>query len=99
MQETLKVTCPHCESILVVSRRDGTVLEVRRPLLKDSTGDRFEDAMKKVKGRGVEIEAKVQDARKQEEERRKGADEFFKEALKRAEESKDDQPLNPLDLD
>lgn len=98
MQEEIKVTCPCCQSILVIRRRDGALLETREPLLKESTGDRFEDAFKKVKGRGKEIDSKVQEAKKQEADRRKGAEEFFKEALKRAQETKDEKPFNPLDF-
>jgi len=98
MQEIFKITCPCCRSILVIRRRDGAVLETREPLLKESSGDRFQDAFKKVKERGKEIDSKIQEVKKQEEDRKKGADDFFKEALKRAQETKDEKPLNPLDM-
>lgn len=99
MQEHYKITCPCCDSILIVRRRDGAVIEVRKPLLEESTGDRFQDAFKKVKERGKVINSKIEEVKKIEEERRKGADDFFKEALKRAKETKDEKPVNPLDAD
>jgi adenine-specific DNA methylase len=98
MDETFKVTCPHCDTILIVQRRDGKVLEVRKPLLEESTGDRFEDAFLKVKKRPKEVDEKIAAARQKEKERLKGADDFFKRALTRAKES-DEKPVNPLDQD
>jgi hypothetical protein len=99
MQETFKVTCPCCNSILVIGRRDGAIIEVREPIVKESSGDRFQDAVKRVKGRVEEVDAKLQEAKRLEEERKKGADDFFKEALKRAKESGDTKPYNPLDME
>jgi adenine-specific DNA methylase len=96
MDETFKVTCPDCGTILVVRRRDGKVLEVRKPLLEESTGDRFEDAFLKVKHRPKEVDEKISAAKQKEKDRLKGADDFFKQALARAKES-DEKPVNPLD--
>lgn len=96
MEENIKVTCPECNCVLVIRRRDGELLEVRKPLLEESTGDRFQDAFQKVKGRGKEVEGKVESAKQRERDRLKGADDFFKKALERAKES-DEKPINPLD--
>jgi len=98
MDETFKVTCPDCDNILVVRRRDGKVLEVRRPIVDESTGDRFQDAFQKVKGRARQVDDKVADLKRKEQDRLKGADDFFKEALKRAQKDKE-KPVNPLDRD
>lgn len=97
MEEHFKIKCPGCESILVVQRRDGKVLEVRKPLLEESTGDRFEDAFEKVRKRSGAIDGKVAEVKKKEQERLKGADDFFKQALERA-KNDDEKPVNPLDL-
>lgn len=96
MDEFFKVTCPECDTILIIRRRDGKVLETRKPLIEETTGDRFEDAFKKVKGRPKEVEGKIAEVKKKEEERLKGADDFFKQALERAKES-DEKPVNPMD--
>lgn len=97
--ETMKITCPCCNSILVVERREGKILEVREPIVEESTGDRFEDAFIKVKGRHKEIDGKIAEAKRAEEERKKGAEDFFKNALKRAKETKDEKPVNPFDME
>ncbi|MFP4380489.1 MAG: hypothetical protein ACLFUS_08300 [Candidatus Sumerlaeia bacterium] len=98
MDEHIKVTCPECKCILIIRRRDGKLLETRKPLLEESTGDRFKDAFQKVKGRSQEVDGKVSQLKKKEEERLKGADDFFKKALERAKKDKD-KPVNPLDYD
>ncbi len=98
MDETIKVTCSCCNSVLVIRRRDGQLLETREPILEESTGDRFEDAFLKVKGRHDETEKKVAEAQRKEKERLAGADDFFKKALERAQESEDDTSLNPMDF-
>lgn len=97
MEENLKITCPCCDTILIVRRRDGKLLETREPIIEETTGDRFEDAFKKVKGRGDAVEAKVAEARRREAEKMKGADDFFKQALDRAKESKE-KLINPMDI-
>ncbi|HUT24136.1 MAG TPA: hypothetical protein VM492_07335 [Sumerlaeia bacterium] len=98
MQEAFKITCPCCKSILIVQRRDGKILELRKPLIEESTGDRFEDAFEKVRKRGKEVTEKVAAAKQKEQERLKGADDFFKKALERAKESDDGKPVNPFDM-
>lgn len=98
MEENIKVKCPGCENILIVRRRDGKLLEVRKPIVEESTGDRFEDAFIKVRGSGEAVRAKVAEAKKREAEKLKGADDFFKQALERAKEAGGEKPFNPMDM-
>jgi hypothetical protein len=98
MEENIKVSCPECDCILIIRRRDGEILEVRKPIVEESSGDRFEDAFQKVKGRGKEVDNKVSELKRKEAERLKGADDFFKAALERAKQN-DAKPVNPLDRD
>ena len=81
-----------------VRQRDGKALEVRKPLLEESTGGRFKDAFLKVKKRPKEVDEKITAARQKEKEGLRGADDFLKQALARAKES-DEKPVNPLDQD
>lgn len=96
MEENIKLTCPCCESVIIVRRRDGKILETREPIVEESSGDRFEDAYQKVKARSTEAERKVAEARRKAEERKRTADDFFKQALERA-KGDDEKPHNPLD--
>lgn len=96
----LKVTCPDCKHILIVNRRDGKVVEVRKPLLEESTGDRFEDAMLKVKRSTSEIEKKVESAQERERQKMERLNQLFKEGLEQArKEGPVEKPRREMDLD
>ena len=100
MYETIKVTCPCCKTILIVDRKEGKILEERRPILEESSGDRFQDAMKKVRGQKEFIESKVRDTKKRMQDRKAKLDKIFEEELKKAkEEGLPEKPLRPIDLD
>ncbi len=100
MYETIKVTCPCCKTILIVDRKEGKILEERRPILEESSGDRFQDAMKKVRGQKEFIESKVRDTKKRQQERKGKLDKLFEEELKKAqEEGPPEKPLRTIDLD
>lgn len=100
MDDVIKVTCPDCANVLVVRKRDGKLLEVRRPILEESTGDRFEDAMKKVRGEKDAIAKKFEEARERERTKHERLDALFKEGLERAKaEGPITKPIKPMDLD
>jgi hypothetical protein len=98
---TMNITCPGCQTILVVNKDTGTILEVRAPLVDNPSGDRFADALQahkdhkdKLKGLFSESVAGVSE---QEKERRA----IFEESLKKArQEGVSDEPeLRDIDLD
>lgn len=98
MDDFFRITCPECKTILVVERRTGKVVEVRRPILEQSTGDRFEDAFKKVKERTTLAEEKFRKAQEAEKAKQEKLERLFREAKKKVEESGEElRPLNPYD--
>jgi len=100
MIETMKITCPECKSILVINRKTGDVIEVRKPLLEESTGDRFKDAFEKVKQSRAIVEEKFRQAQEKEKDKFKKLDALFSEKLKEVREKGDiGPPESPLDLD
>ena len=100
MEETLKVTCPVCKSVLIIERKTGNILEVRKPILEDSSGDRFKDAFEKVRQSQAIAEEKFRTAQKKEKEKFKKLDELFNEKLKEVKEKGDTGPPDrPFDLD
>lgn len=101
MPETIKITCPECRNILVVEKKSGKVLEVRKPLLEESTGDRFKDAFLRVKGSQERAEQKFREAQEREREKKSKLDSLFSEKLKEVQEKGDDDipPERPFDLD
>ena len=100
MDDTFKVTCPECNCILVVDRKTGEVIETRKPILEESTGDRFEDAFQKVKKSKEIAEEKFRAAQEKERDKFKKLDDLFSEKLKEAQQKGDiAPPQRPFDLE
>jgi uncharacterized Zn finger protein (UPF0148 family) len=96
----LEVACPECKTILIVRKRDGKIVEVRKPILENSTGSRFDDAELKVKGEKDRIAKKFEEAREREKNKMDRLNALFSEGMKRAkEEGPITKPPSPLDLD
>ena len=100
MDDELKITCPCCKTILIVDKK-GKILEERRPILEESTGDRFEDAFKKVKGAKDLAEAKFREAQQKEKDKMSRLESLFNEGMKKAQESGEppQRPHRDMDLD
>jgi len=85
----------------VVNRVDGTVVEVRQPLVAESSGDRLTDALQAHKEHRNKVaslfSSSLADVAKKEQERK----DVFEESLRRAREMNDDEapPLRDIDLD
>jgi Zn-finger nucleic acid-binding protein len=98
MKEHFKITCPHCQTLLLVDRNTGEILDVRQPLVEKSTGDRFSDAMQKIKRDKQEAEQKFVAAQDYEKHKKEKLDELFSTQLKQAREQGDATP-QPRDID
>lgn len=90
--ETLKVECPDCHTVLIVDRKTGKVLETRKPIVADSTGDRFEDARRKVLDRQQVAEQKFQEASDKRKTRMADLDKFFEEKKGELKDQKIERP-------
>lgn len=101
MLESFKIKCPACDCILIVERRTGKILEIRKPLVERTTGDRFEDAVIKMKKDKASSETEFKKAVSGLDKRSEKLDELFKKSLKDVQESDDDEkpPIKPFDLD
>jgi len=84
-----EVKCPGCAGILIIDRKTGKLVEHRAPILAEgeATGDRFEDARKKVLSSGDRIEDKVAEVRKAQKDKLAKLDALFKERKKEIEDS------------
>jgi hypothetical protein len=98
--ELFEIPCPGCKTILIIRRRDGKLIEARAPIIEDSTGDRFEDAFKKVKRSQGEIERKVAEAKERERTKMDRLNALFKEGMEQAQkEGPVKPPRRDMDLD
>ncbi|MDP7580902.1 MAG: hypothetical protein QGG95_05885 [Nitrospinota bacterium] len=95
-----EIKCPCCNTILVIDRIDGKVIEERRPILEQSSGDRFKDALIKSKQQKVTIENKFKESEKAHKKRSESLQNIFNDSLKKVNESNDkSKPLTPFDYD
>jgi len=95
-----EIKCPCCNTILVIDRIDGKVIEERRPILEQSSGDRFKDALIKSKQQKVTIEKKFKESEKAHKKRSESLQNIFNDSLKKVNESDDkSKPLTPFDYD
>ncbi|HJN02569.1 MAG: hypothetical protein QF907_04585 [Nitrospinota bacterium] len=95
-----EIKCPCCNTILVIDRIDGKVIEERRPILEQSSGDRFKDALIKSKQQKVTIEKKFKESEKAHKKRSESLQNIFNDSLKKVNESNDkSKPLTPFDYD
>ncbi|MBI5816211.1 MAG: hypothetical protein HZB29_11455 [Nitrospinae bacterium] len=99
MDREIKVACPGCQTILIVDRITGELIETRKPLVEKSSGDRFIDAFTKAKDDRDKRAGKLDDIAGQLEKKRKMAEELFKASLNEAKKEKDIKPNNIFDLD
>lgn len=100
MDDVYQVKCPCCSTILVIERRTGKLIEERRPILEQSTGDRYQDALKKVKERGSIAEEKFRKFKEERSTKMAKLDSLFKDTIKKVQESGEEiKPNNPLDMD
>ncbi len=74
----LKIECPTCKTILIVERSNGKVIEVRKPLVENPSGDRFNDAFEKLKNSKKEIEDKFNASLKNVKSPKRSLDDLLK---------------------
>lgn len=100
MDNHLKVICPKCKTVLIVDRITGEIIDVREELVADSTGDRFQDALKKIKHDRAEAEELFAKSQEAEKNKSKTLDDLFKKSLDQVKkEGPIEKPLKKIDLD
>lgn len=100
MAEFLKIECPHCKHILVIDPEKGKLIETRKPLVAESTGDRFKDAFLKLENDKKGAEEKFQKSKQDEAHKKEKLDELFQKSMKKVKESGPvEKGLRDIDLD
>ncbi len=99
MNKTISVTCPGCNDVLIVDRNSGDILEVRKPLVEESSGDRMQDAFTKLSDEKRKRNALFDNMKEDQEKRKKEAESLFDVSLKSAAKTKPERTDNIFDLD
>lgn len=99
MNKTINVTCPGCNDILIVDRNSGAILEVRKPLVEESSGDRMKDAFMKLSEEKKKRNGLFENMKEDQEKRKKESESLFDVSLKVAAKTKPERTDNIFDLD
>jgi predicted nucleotide-binding protein (sugar kinase/HSP70/actin superfamily) len=95
MAANLEITCPCCDSLIVVDRITGEVL-FHKEKEKKITGS-LESMVSNLETQKSEAEKRFEKQLESQKDRARLLEEKFKEALKRAD--KDKPYINPMDMD
>lgn len=99
MLRTLNITCPCCDTILIVDKDNGKILEQRKPLVEKSSGDRFKDALQAQKDHSKKLSGLFSESISNVSKNEKERQELFEDSLKKARKEKIEKPLKDIDLD
>jgi uncharacterized Zn finger protein (UPF0148 family) len=93
--KNFEITCPCCESLLVVDRLNGEILLHKQKERKSSQS--LESMVSNLQTQKSEMEKKFEKQIESQKDRSRILEEKFKEALERVD--KDKPYINPMDLD
>ena len=99
MEKELRITCPCCRSILIVDRISGEILETRKPLVEQSSGDRLKDAFLKQQKDKEKRDSLFSNIKDIQEKKKKLAEELFNASLDDAKKDRDQKPRSIFDAD
>jgi len=96
MAQNFEITCPCCETLIVVDRVSGEVLLHKTKEKK--AGGSLESMVAGLQSQKSEVEKKFDRELASQKDRARLLEEKFREAMQRAEKS-DEKHVNPMDLD
>ena len=97
-KNTVKVTCPHCQSKLTVDPALEAVIAHDPPPPKRAAGD-LGAAFKALEGASAKREEAFKESVKSEQTKGQVLDRKFQEGLKKAKDAPGPPPRRPIDLD
>ena len=95
---TIQVTCPCCNSTLLVDAKAGTVREWKEAKDPRKIAD-LKDAMKLLAEEKARVDARYQEIVKTDKEKGATMDKKFKEFLEKSQDEPTAKPLRDVDLD
>ena len=96
MSQNFEITCPCCESTIVIDRLSGEVL--LHKVKEKKAGGSLESMVAGLQSQKSEMEKKFDRELASQKDRARLLDEKFREAMERADKS-DTKHVNPMDLD
>ncbi len=99
MEREIRIKCPCCDSILIVDRTNGKILETRKPIIEQSTGNRLDDAFIKSEQDREKRDSIFANIKQSQEEKRKLSEELFQASLEEAKKEAPTKPHSIFDAD
>ncbi len=99
VDKDIVVTCACCDSVLIIDRVSGKLVECRKPLVEESSGDRLVDAFKKSKQDRDTRNAIFDNMSDLADNKKKVAEELFKASLEEAKKDPEDKPQSIYDVE
>jgi len=96
MSSNIEITCPCCESTIVIDRLSGEILLHKQKETK--SGQSLEAMVQGLSKQKSELEKRFERQLESQKDRARILEERFKEAMERAEKD-DTKPINPMDYD
>ena len=98
MSETITVTCPHCESSLVIDVAAGVVVEHTAPSRPTHKVD-FDDRLKQLETDKARSADRLAEALREEKDRDRLLEDRFRSLMEKAKDDDGSRPVRDIDLD
>jgi uncharacterized Zn finger protein (UPF0148 family) len=99
MSKNVTVTCPHCETSLVIDVEAGVIVEHAPPVRTHDTID-FDTRLKQMEEEKVRSADRLAEAMRQEKSKDRLMEDRFRSLMEKAKEEDDgSRPLRDIDLD
>jgi len=98
MSKTITVTCPHCDSSLVIDVAAGVVLEHTPPARPQEKVD-FDDRLKQMEAEKARSADRLAEAMRQEKDKDRLMEDRFRSLMEKAKDDDGSRPVRDIDLD
>jgi len=98
MSKTITVTCPHCDSSLVIDVAAGVVLEHTPPARPQEKVD-FDARLKQMEAEKARSADRLAEAMRQEKDKDRLMEDRFRSLMEKAKDDDGSRPVRDIDLD
>ncbi|MEE4273932.1 MAG: hypothetical protein V2I67_19800 [Thermoanaerobaculales bacterium] len=98
MSETITVTCPHCDSSLVIDVAAGVVVEHTPPARPQEKID-FDARLREIEAQKARSADRLAEAMRQEKDKDRLMEDRFRSLMEKAKDDDGSRPVRDIDLD
>lgn len=98
MTDTITVTCPHCDTSLIIDREAGVVVDHSPPVRTQDKVD-FDARLKAMEAEKARSADRLAEAMRQERSKDRLMEDKFRSLMEKAKDDDGSRPLRDIDLD